>query len=269
VIAAAAKIVRGGNVSYTLRQLFYALVVRELIRNAEYCYKRLSTLTAQARRHGSFPELIDLTRTIDRPLHFTSPEDAVAALAAQYRRDRTEGQAVSLYIGVEKRGLQMQLRAWFENLGIPILALGGYTSQSYADEVRADILAQDRPAVLAYAGDFDASGEDIDRDFIERVRCWDDVARVALTPEQVREYDLPPQPGKATDSRANRFIARHGENVQVELDALPPEVLRDLYQGAINEYWDMSQYEWACEVERAERASLHEFLERWRATRDS
>jgi len=32
---------------------------------------------------------------------------------------------VRLYLGVEKNGLVEQLRGWFDDLGIPVLALGG------------------------------------------------------------------------------------------------------------------------------------------------
>jgi len=65
---------------------------------------------------------------------------------------------------------------------------------------------------------------------------------VALTPEQVKDYELPPQPGKETDSRATAFVRRHGQLLQVELDALPPDVLHSLYQEAIAPYWNTSAY---------------------------
>jgi hypothetical protein len=100
----------------------------------------------------------------------------------------------------------------------------------------------DRPAVLVYAGDHDPSGEDIDRDWVERTNCWVKVRRVALTADQVEQYDLPPQPGKAADSRAGAFAARHGRLVQVELDALAPETLRGLYADAVTDYWDDDAY---------------------------
>ncbi len=133
---------------------------------------------------------------------FANPADARRWLQQIYRRDRTEGQAVSLYLGVEKAGIVEQLREWFGDLGVPVLALGGYGSQTYVDDVVADVTKTDRPAVLLYAGDHDPSGEDIDRDFTARTDCWDEVRRVALTAEQVEQYALPPQPGKETDSRA-------------------------------------------------------------------
>jgi hypothetical protein len=177
-------------------------------------------------------------------------------LARSYRLDRTEGQDVSIYVGVEKAGLVVQLDSWFGELGVPILALGGYSSQTYVDEVAADVSDYARPAVLLYAGDFDPSGEDIDRDFVERTGCFDEVVRVALTAEQVEAYGLPPAMGKSTDSRAGGFIARHGALVQVELDALPPDVLHDLFQVSIDTFWDVSAFDAVLEAERADVGQL-------------
>jgi hypothetical protein len=145
---------------------------------------------------------------------------------------------------------------WFGDLGLPVLALGGYSSWTYEKEVIDDVPRARRPAVLLYAGDHDPSGEDIDRDFIAKTNCWADVRRVALTADQVREYGLPPQPGKERDSRAPAFMARHGRLVQVELDALPPDVLRDLFAEAIADYWDNAAYLETLRREVADRRKL-------------
>jgi hypothetical protein len=64
------------------------------------------------------------------------------------------------------------------------------------------------------------------------------IERIALTADQVDEYQLPEMPGKESDSRANGFRAKHGKLVQVELDALDPNTLRNLYQEGIERYWD-------------------------------
>ena len=82
--------------------------------------------------------------------------------------------------------------------------------------------------------------------------------RVALSAEQVQAYNLPPNPGKATDSRAAGFIARHGELRQVELDALDPVDLRRLYQDALDQFWDTSAYTAAMAQEAADIAALRE-----------
>jgi hypothetical protein len=256
LLVAAADIVDSYKTGVTLRQLFYRLVAAKLLPNTTSAYKGLSSKTAEARRQGEFPDLIDRGRLIHRRAHWASPAEALQALARQYRQDRTEGQDVSVYIGVEKAGLVMQLESWFGDLGIPILALGGYSSQTYVDDVVADVEDQDRPAVLLYSGDFDPSGEDIDRDFAERTDCFDKVVRVALSAEQVESYALPPAMGKRTDSRAGAFVARHGALVQVELDALPPDQLEALYRDAVAEFWDVSAYQAVRQREHEARAVL-------------
>jgi len=256
VIDRARQIAESYDTSVTLRQLFYRLVSEQVIPNNQGAYKQLSKLTAQARRRGRFPALIDRGRQIHRYQTFDSPRDALNKLVGWYRLDRTTGQDVSVYLGVEKAGMVVQLQSWFGDLGVPILALGGYSSQTYVDDVMDDATAQERPAILLYAGDFDPSGEDIDRDFADRTMCWEQVVRVALSASQVTELGLPPNPGKATDSRAGGFIARHGELVQVELDALDPNDLRGLFQAALDDFWDTSAYEATRDQERDDRRRL-------------
>ena len=256
VVARAAEIVRGYETGVTLRQLFYRLVSESRIPNTKLAYDALSRHTARARREGTFPALIDRTRDIHRLTSFDGHEDALTWLRSIYRRDRTEGQENSLYVGVEKHGLVELLRHWFGDLGVPIISFGGYASQTYVDEVAADVEQQGRPAILIYAGDFDPSGMDIPRDFVGRAGCFGEVHRIALSAEQIQEYDLPPQPGKEGDPRAASFVREHGELVQVELDALPPDVLRELYSEAIAKFFDMDVYREVLEVEAAEREQL-------------
>ncbi len=256
IVDDAAEIVRSYTTGVTLRQLFYRLVSREVLPNSQNAYKALSSHTAEARRAGTFPALVDRVRGIDRWPGWTGPQEALETTARTYRRDRTEGQQFSIYMAVEKSGMVNQLDSWFSPQGLPLLALGGYSSQSLADEVRRDVGYQGRPAVLLYAGDHDPSGEDIDRDFVARTDCWHQVVRVALTADQVDEHNLPPLPGKKSDSRAAAFAARHGGLVQVELDALPPDVLHDLYDQALAPWWDDDTYLVALAEEEADRSAI-------------
>jgi hypothetical protein len=267
VLDRAREIAESYDTALTLRQLFYRLVSVQLIPNDVYHYKRLSEVTAEARRNGTFPALTDRTRAITEYQTFSSPADAIRYAAQCYRIDRTEGQDVALYLAVEKDGMVAQLDDWFDRFGLPILALKGYASQSYADRVARHVYRQGRPAVLIYAGDHDPSGWDIPRDFEARTRCWKAVHRIALTPEQVAEYNLPENPGKDTDSRAEGFEARFGDLVQVELDALDPDDLRDLYAAAIAEYWDESAHDAALAREKAETEELQRIAGRMRGAK--
>jgi hypothetical protein len=260
--------VRSYSTGVTLRQLFYRLVSAEILPNTQSAYKSLSRYTAAARRVDGFPALIDRTRSIHRLQFVESPEEALDDLLDGYRRDRTEGQSHCIMLGVEKNAIVEQLWRWFRDRGLPIVALGGYASQSYVDDVARAVSSDGRSAVLIYAGDFDPSGEDIDRDFTERTNgCFDEVRRIALNPDQIATYNLPPQPGKTSDTRAGSFVARHGMLVQVELDALPPDILRGLYQDAIERLWDRSTYEAVLEREEREREALSDFRDQWEELR--
>lgn len=263
VLHRAAQIVRSYDTGVTLRQLYYRLVSEHLIPNKQTAYNSLSSRTAQARRDGWFPDLVDRGRDIHGTFHFTSPTDALNWLAERYIEDRTKGQKCNIFIGVEKNGLLNLLINWFEQYGVPIIALGGYSSQTFCDDIRRYCEADGRPAVLIYGGDFDASGEDILRDFEERTGCWDRMHKIALLPEHIEEYDLPPLPGKASDSRAEGFIRRHGELMQVELDALPPDVLQSLYTDQFMYYHNPDAYDIAIRREQNNRDRLYDVASEW------
>jgi len=259
VVAKARAIVGRYDTGVTLRQLFYQLVSDQTIQNTEYHYQRLSRCTAAARRRGGdpFPDLIDLNHRIDCLAQWDGLRDFADAATPQYRWRRTEGQKLCLWLVVEKAGITSQLKFWFEYLGINIVGLGGFSSQTLVSLIRAKVQADGRPAVLIYAGDHDASGDEILTDFRARTGCWAEVRLVALTKDQVQQYRLPENPGKTSDSRSKKFCARNGyapdKPVQVELDALPPETLRELYTAAIEDYWDWASYDAALDREERDR----------------
>jgi hypothetical protein len=248
VLIKAAEIVRSYSSGVTLRQLFYRLVSTStghgggILPNTVSAYRALSAFSAEARRGefkgytGWFPSLIDPGSEIREPGFDTSVVAARRYAAESYRRDRTTDQAQTIYIVVEKRGLSEQLWDWFSDYGLPVIALGGYASQSLCDTVRSDALSQGRPALMVYGGDLDGTGVDIDRDFAERAGFYNydaDTDRVALNYEQVAEYGLEQNTGKSGDSRSPAFVALYGSNFQVEIDALDPDDLRKLYAERI------------------------------------
>jgi hypothetical protein len=260
----AKRIVNEYDYLITLRQLHYRLVMEPYLEyeNTLSDYKRLSELTAQQRRQCTFPALLDQTRTITVASSWTSPGQGLRALAQQYRRPRSEGQEHLVVLAGEKATLLAQLAAWFDQLGAPIVLLRGYGSQTYVDDVTYMVDADGRPAVLIYAGDLDPSGEDILRDFTERCDVWKAVEHIAVRREQIAELGLAVNPGKRTDSRAAAFTARHGELIQVEVEAIEPGTLRGLYQTALDRYWAMSMFEASLEREQQERNHLVELAAR-------
>ena len=263
IINQARIIVNSYAYQITLRQLHYRLVMAGGLpyRNTEGDYKALSSKTAELRRQRTFPALQDQTREIHTVSAWEGPGAAMRDLIAQYRRDRTKGQEYFIALAGEKSTLLAQLDDWFNNdadrdLGLPFILTRGYGSQTYMDQVKRFVQRDNRKAVLIYAGDFDPSGEDILRDFLNRCNVWDEVQHIAVRPEQVDQMSLEVAPGKTTDSRAAAFEERHGELVQVEVEAIEPNDLKQLYTDALEQYWDQGAYDAVIEREVGDKARL-------------
>ena len=121
-----------------------------------------------------------------------------------------------------------------------------------------DFAPTDRSACVLYFGDFDPSGEDMVRSLNQRLRffgCRPEIAKVALTREDIETYHLPPDPTKASDTRAAAFVAEHGD-IAVELDALPLDVLRARLETEVRDRMDLAALEKIRLVEAQEKAEL-------------
>lgn len=256
IVTHAAAIVNSYSTPVTLRQLFYRLVSDGTLANSLGDYKTLSSTTAQARREGWFPTLLDMTRTTEVAPSWSSPKAFIDSVIPQYARDHTEGQETMLVLGAEKATLKAQLEHWFGHLHVPTVVLRGYSSQTYTDDVRDMVISDGRPGVLLYVGDLDPSGEDIDRDFVARTDCWKHVERIAVKGPHVTTYGLTKQPGKAKDARAAAFVAKHGSLYQVEVEALDPNDLKTLVETAVNGWWNDDAYDACLTQEKKDRKEL-------------
>lgn len=262
-----AAIVLSYDTPVTLRQLFYRLVSEGLIRNTQNEYKTLSSVTAVARRDGAFPPLADFTREIQGGGPGTIPPRRWLAynlsMADAFRRNRQDGQPERVVIALEKATLAAQVVAAMADYDVSVIPLRGFASHTFKETARELVRDDPRPTHLLYVGDHDPSGHDIQRDFVLRTEeCWASVARVALTDRQVTQYNLPPMPGKATDSRARAFIERYGELVQVEVEALDPAVLLGLVRDAHAAHFDPEIHAAVLAQETEDRARLAD----WEAT---
>ncbi len=88
--------------------------------------------------------------------------------------------------------------------------------------------------------------------------------RIALNMAQVRQYDPPPNPAKITDSQAQAYIAKFG-NESWELDALEPSVITALIQTTIEDLRDDDQWNAAVDEERRHRGKLAACAKQWPA----
>lgn len=261
VLSDASSWVSSQPYAVTLRQVFYHLVATGLIPNRQSTYKTLSAKTADLRRVDEFPDLADGTREIMLKPAWVDLSDYAIDAAEWFGLDRTEGQDCQVIIGLEKRGMVTAASQQFMDRGFSVVALGGYGSATIDKLLAEQIHADGRKAVLLYAGDFDASGEDIYRNLLAHVP-FSHAEKVALTLEQVTALGLPINPGKDTDSRADEFAAKYGTNMQVEVDALEPAFLADLFETAVAPFWDESLFDEIVEREAEMKDEIRDRLSR-------
>jgi hypothetical protein len=152
--------------------------------------------------------------------------------------------------------------------GVQLLVNRGYGSSSVMHQLAGIFDKDGRPGKILYIGDHDPSGLDMIRDVRERLLTFGvsvDIEPIALTWDQIGDYAPPPNPAKFKDPRSTDYVAKYGKK-SWEVDALRPEVLRDVLEDAICRNMDMDQYASILELEEDDRQVLYETaqeLMRW------
>jgi len=245
----------------TLRQLFYQLVSHDILPNDQKKYKKLSTIIKDARMAGliDWDVIEDRIRIPTMPSEFENISHLVKAAISSYRRDRWENQEYYVEVWVEKDALSGVLEPVTRKYHVHLLVNRGYSSTSALHESVLRIKQQqDKECVILYLGDHDPSGKNMITDIrnrLEQFQCDATVRDVALTMEQIKQYNLPPNPAKKSDPRSDKYIKRHG-NLSWELDALTPEVLNQLVSSHIEEFLDMDEYQRVIDQEEEEKMEL-------------
>lgn len=251
----------------TLRQLYYQLVTKNIITNEEKSYKHLSSLISDARLAG----LIDWDAIEDRirqpriQSEFAGLADLVEVAIRSYRLPRWKGQDYYVECWVEKDALAGVLTPLGKEFHVTLMVNRGYSSQSAMYESAQRFLDHEGAPTLLYIGDMDPSGEDMVRDIRERLMTFGvsdiEVRKIALTMDQIQQYNPPPNPAKISDPRAAAYIDKHGAS-SWEVDALPPEVLNDLIREAFKEIIDTEKMNEIIETEETDKERLREMVEK-------
>ncbi len=248
----------------TLRTIYYGLVSEDLIPNTVPMYKKLGDLMSDARLAGmvDWEAIVDLERKVHHPFEVESPTDFIDRLLPLYRHDRWEGQENYVEVWVEKNGMTVSIQPLTTELHVPLVANKGYGSMTnlYEGSKRFLDAAEDGKNLhILYLGDHDPSGLDMDSDIAKRMEMFGvndlRVQRMALTTDQVREYNPPPNPAKITDSRAKSYIAQFG-NTSWEVNALSPTTLNNVLRDRIEELIDVDALDDVLKEEAEEKEWL-------------
>ena len=237
------------EIKLTLRQLYYQLVARGFIENKEREYKKISRILKRARYGGvvDWESIEDRSRTPKIPYHFESIPDFIKRMMYSFKRDRWDGQDYYLELMTEKDALSSVLSPIVhEKYHMGFNVVHGYSSITSIYDMSKrfmEALNAGKKGVLLYVGDHDPSGLDMVRDVRGRLSellryVPVDVIPVALTMDQIHEFNPPPNPAKITDSRAKSYIEQYGA-ASWEVDALRPDVLIRFVEEAILGYLDV------------------------------
>lgn len=252
----------------TVRQTFYHLVSRGLIPNTEKAYKKLVVILTKARKTGiiSFEWFVDRSRRSIQVPTYSNIQEFLQQIVEYYYQDTWRNQNNFVMAWVEKEALVGVISSITMHYNVPLFVGKGYTSWSTfleAFKIIEEQVKREKNVIILYFGDYDPSGVDIYRDLacrFEKLRIVPYFERLALTKEQIIQFNLPPMPLKESDPRSERFQREHGD-FAVELDALPPNVLRQIVKEGIEKYLDLDAFMRDLQEETKEKTRLEEIVE--------
>jgi len=242
----------------TTRQAYYQATVKGLVEKTEPGYDKVQRELVKLRLAGDLPSrwIADLTRWQRRPRTFLGPQDALRETARLYRKSLWMNAESRVELWLEKDALAGVIVEVTDESDVPLMVTRGYPSISFLAGAADEIREVKRPTFIYHIGDFDPSGQDAARVVEARLREFAPgipihFERLAVTPTQIRELELPSRPTKKSDSRAKNF----GE-ISVELDAIHPNDLRALVREAIERHLPQRELEVMKVAEKSEREWL-------------
>ena len=281
VIRQANKIIdeyRAAGYTLTLRQVHYQFVARDLYENTQQNYKRLGNILDAARKAGlvDWEAIEDRTRSLRRTPVWNQPEQALEGIRNQFKLDPWDEQPTlrRIEVWVEKDAAVGIVEPTCRDLRLPYFSCRGYSSSSGlydAGKRLAAYRAAGYETLILYLGDHDPSGVQMTEVSDDRVSMYArspvEFRRIALTLDQVGEYNPPPNFVKETDSRTKWYTDKFETEDCWELDALAPNVVDQIIRGHVEPLIDPEAWEATMAREEEHRAVLSEIISDWDRTK--
>lgn len=258
----------------TVRQVYYQLVAKLIIENALSEYKKTSQILVKLREN----EVVPWHAIEDRARRTTAKRGQTNVSSfiqwqfetfldpSGYGRCYVQGQSVYAEMSTEKDALSSVIEDAVWGYCTRLNIVRGQTSASMIEKMSqrfTEAAARGQRVVLLHLGDLDPSGvaipKAIKRNLLERHDVDVDVVRVALNPEQVRQYGLPenPESAKPKDPNFKAWLKEYGpDQAAVELDAIHPKELQKIVRDALSGVYDMHSFNAEIQKELEERKLL-------------
>jgi len=257
----------GRGVTPTVRTVYYALVSKEFIPNTINAYKGLSKALVKARKDGKvkWHWIADETRRTEggdgvlwKPEEYASAYvDYVIDAYKRFKLPKWLNQPYYIEAWIEKFALAQTFNHWLSDMNITLVPSRGYSSWTFlkdaAVRINKALKETEKTPIILYFGDFDPSGKDIERFLGEALEWWGintKVKRIAVTLDQISQYNLPSTPEDASEiaklQRDPRYKSWEHGLFRVELDALlafVPDEFERIIKDSVTEYFDEAIYD--------------------------
>jgi hypothetical protein len=248
----------------SVRQAYYQSSITGIVEKTDPGYEKVQRAIVELRQKQRIPFdwISDATRWMRKPRSFDSIEAALQNTVQSYRRAVWHDAAVYVEFWIEKDALAGTIYDVTAEYDVPLLVARGYSSITFLHSAAEAITASGKPAYVYHLGDWDPSGQDA-ADHIERkLREYAPGSEIhfeklAVTARQIAEWRLPTRPTKTSDSRSKRWA---GDSV--ELDAIPPDHLRQLVRNAIERHITPERLAVIEVAEQSERKAAEIFIRR-------
>lgn len=260
------------------RAVFYQVETRGQIPKTEQGVSKIQNILTKMRKDRvlSCSLISDGSREINELQTFDDVQNFLQIVGRSYRINPWLSQREAPIIGLEKEGLTGIFESVTHEYRVPLCALRGFSSIAFAEDIAQKMeyfLERGVHPVLCYFGDYDPSGECIPQALMNTLRETFGVTdfsfeQIALTPEQISEWNLPtrplkkPKPGEQGDPRLKKWT---GGEISVEIDVLKPGIIRELVRSAIVSHMDREVYNKSLTSERGDVRSISGLISKFSA----
>ena len=246
----------------TVRQVFYAATVHGIVEKTEDGYNKLQKMCLSGRRDGaiSYHHIADNSRSYYQVEAFNSLANASNSFAQAYKRDFWAESTSSVEVWLEKEALAGVVMPVTSEYRVRLVPTRGFASETIVYSAIWSALQDGKTELYVKTlYDFDRSGQDAEKAIVKRMgEIGADLGlkvfhqKLALTHDQITSMSLPTRPAK----KKSAADAKWKYDRAVELDAIPPNVLRSLVRESLEIH--MPSYVRAAyeDVERQERATI-------------
>jgi hypothetical protein len=208
--------------------------------------------------------IMDATREIYQPTTYLNPAEGLRNFATYYRRSLWAQSKEQVIIVCEKETLRDLIAQVTDELDVPLAIMHGQGSKPGVWEIAELVAAEpNKQSYIYYLGDYDLAGDDIVVAAMRRVERYRRSQgpkpiqrRLAITPEQIKQFKLELRPPKERDEGIKKF-----SKGCVELDAIEPSELLKLVREAIEQHTDKRLVERIKREESKDRERLEALAE--------